>query len=127
MHYVFVSSSEPDNVLDMPANAGYNAAKVLACLQELADAGHTFSALSPPEDERETLYFAAASQAARLRIQVSRVFGSRRLSGAGGFGREVPALLVYESEHGTLLDIYRQTHKHDPVDTTILDYLCTAA
>jgi hypothetical protein len=56
---------------------------------------------------------------------VSRVFGSGRQSGVDWFGKEVPALLVYESEGGKLVDIRPHSHKHDPVDVTIMDYFAS--
>lgn len=58
---------------------------------------------------------------------MSRVFGSRQRSGVDWFGKQVPALLVYESEGGRLVGIYPYSHKHDPVDTTIMNYLASAS
>ena len=78
------------------------------------------------DEQREDTYYDASVQASRLGIQISRVFGSQQQSGVHGFGTRVPALLVHDSEGGKLVDVYPHSHKHDPVDTTILDYLESA-
>lgn len=124
---MFVAPANADEVLGIPANEGYDALVVVGHLQRLASSGHTFAAEPVSEQQRQQLYFESASQASRLRIQVSRVFGSQRQSGVAWFGTKVPALLVYEAPRRKLVGIYPHSRKGDPIDTTILSYLMAAA
>jgi hypothetical protein len=126
MFYVLIAPSDDYGVLDIPANRGYNPEVVRTHLEQLAAEGHMVTSEPVADNERKNAYFAAASQAGRLGIQVSRVFGTRRHSGVDCFGKEVPALLVYDYEGGKLVDIYPHSHKHDSVAETIVGYLAAA-
>jgi hypothetical protein len=123
MFYVLIAPPDEDEVIDIPANRGYDADLVRGHLARLAADGHTVVDEPLSEEQRRNAYFDASNQARLLHVEVSRVFGSRRRSGVDWFGKVVPALLVYESEGGKIVGIYPHSHKHDPVDTTIVDYL----
>lgn len=77
------------------------------------------AAMSGPE--REAAYFDAAAVAVRRHVQVRRVFGSNRASGMAFFGREVPALLVYDREGAPPVDVVPREQGSALV--TIRDYV----
>lgn len=123
MLYVLIAPPDGQEVIDIPANRGYEPEVVRGRLAQLVAAGHVVVDEPLSEQDRQNAYFRAAGAAHVLRVEMSRVFGSRRRSGADAFGKEIPALLVYASPGGKLIGIYPHSHKHDPVETTIVDYL----
>ncbi len=126
---MLITPSEATQIFAVPENAGYDGEKVRALL-ELADAnGHSHEIVDSDglsEDERESQYFEVGVRAAALRLRVSSHFGSRRSSGASGFGREVPALVVYDRIGGTVIDVYPHSRKGGPLET-IADFLAAEA
>jgi len=72
------------------------------------------------EVDRQKLYFSIVPLSVRLKFQIRRVFGSRRIS-ASLFGLQVPALLVYEGNEKNPVDVYPKIHKGRVV--TISEYL----
>jgi hypothetical protein len=120
MHVILVAPSQPGTVLDIPANRGFELRGLIDLLDALADHGLCCewidsSALS--EERISTLYWQAAGLAVGSHIRASRVFGSRRTSGLSGFGKEVPALLVYDSNEGPLIGIFPHASKFGPLVT----------
>lgn len=125
MHFILIAPPDDDIVFDAPANRNYQRDAVGQQLDRLSRIGHTIVTAPVTDDARAQAYGIAAAYASRLGIQISRVFGSRHHSGVDHFGREVPALLVYESENGALVDVYPHSHRRDSVDTPILEYLAS--
>jgi hypothetical protein len=75
------------------------------------------------EDDRARGSGACPLSAATNRYKISSVFGSRKQGDGPYFGRQIPALLVYEGrEASTLVDAFpHQTQNREY--TTIADYL----
>ena len=71
------------------------------------------------EADRQKLYFSIVPLSVRLKFQIRRVFGSRRIA-ASLFGLQVPALLVYEQDDENPVDVYPTSHKGHVV--TISEY-----
>lgn len=129
-HLVLIAPSDGTKIFtDDPANAGYDGERVRALL-ELADVnGDSYEVVDSDglsEDDRENRYLAVGVRAAALRIRLSSHFGSRNDSGASGFGREVPALVVYDKIGGTVIDVYPHSRKAGPLET-IADFLAAEA
>lgn len=125
MHLRLIAPSDMGKVLDDPANEGFDLGWIHQLLEQLRGRGHSYEVVDSdtlPEEARQSTYLDAASRALRLRIRISQVFGSRRQSGASGFGTMVPALLVHEHEGGSLIDVYPHTLKDGPM-TTIRGFL----
>ncbi|MCM8803571.1 MAG: hypothetical protein NC827_09775 [Candidatus Omnitrophica bacterium] len=58
-----------------------------------------------PEEERLQAYFKAVTPSVWKKYRIRRVFGSRNYP-ATFFGREVPALLVFENNKSIASDVY---------------------
>jgi hypothetical protein len=120
-----LAPSDPALIMDIPANLGYEPSEIGRLLAERAARGDTVDTNPVSNADRESIYFAVATQAHLLGIKVSQVFGSRKHSGAEGFGTTVPALLVYEHGGGRLLGVF--PHQTSPgVIHTIVQFLTTA-
>lgn len=109
-HLVLIAPSHRAEVLvDDRANAGYDDAAIRVLLERAAGQGDSFEVVDADglsEADREKRYFEAGVRAAALRIRLSDHFGEHGERGRSGFGREVPALLVYDRRGGTLVDVY---------------------
>lgn len=91
-----------------PANEGFDLREVKAMFQQLEALGVScvlIDAKTKPADELANLYLEATLPTARKKYQVRQVFGSKRHAGYL-FGREVPALLVYEPGKPHPVDVY---------------------
>ena len=80
-------------------NEGFDLNEVLRILGRLEPLGVQWEVTDSgtiSEEELGNLYLEATVPTARKKYRVRQVFGSKRRAG-GLFGREVPALLVYES------------------------------
>jgi len=92
----------------LPENAGLDLRAIKAVLQRLEELGVSWEivdVLTWSTQELTNLYLEAILPTARRKYQVRQVFGSKRRAGFL-FGREVPALLVYESEGQYPVDVY---------------------
>ncbi|MFC1902845.1 hypothetical protein ACFLX4_02095 [Chloroflexota bacterium] len=58
-----------------------------------------------PEEQIQNAYAEAIQLAVSRKFMIRRVFGTKHRSGFR-FGKEVPALLVYEGEQEKLIDVY---------------------
>jgi hypothetical protein len=94
---------------DVPANKGYrNVANLLRLLSRRGIESETIDIVRLSPDDLLKAYNDAVAPSVRKKFGIRRVFGSRRRSGSF-FGREVPALLVYEEEdRETPGDVYPQ-------------------
>jgi len=91
---------------DNQANAGLNEA--MERLHRLRDRGIACEKIDTALLPDETIYKAyvdAWTPSIAKKFGIRRVFGTRRRSGCY-FGREVPALLVYEDDSESPIDIY---------------------
>lgn len=101
---LYRSSSRPPD--DVPTNKGYkNVTNLLRLLSHKGVESETFDTDTLPTDDLLTAYNDAVIPSVRRKFGIRRVFGSRRKSGSF-FGREVPALLVYEDEGEVPVDVY---------------------
>ncbi len=84
--------------MDLPANRGFDLAKIKALLQQLETLGVSWEATETStmsEEELSKLYVEAIIPAVNNKYPVRKIFGSNRNSGFL-FGKGVPALVVYE-------------------------------
>lgn len=91
-----------------PVNEGFDLEEIRAILQQLEELGvssEIVDFMTKSDEERTDLYLEATLPTARKKYQVRQVFGSKRHAGYL-FGREVPALLVYEPEKQYPVDVY---------------------
>ena len=109
-HLVLIAPSDLVTIdTDNSANAGYDDPEIRALLKRAEADGDSVAIIDSgelSEADREGRYFTAGVRAAALRLRLSGHFEKGRVSGASGFGREVPALLVYDAPGGTLVDVY---------------------
>lgn len=110
---------------DVPENEGFDLDEVLRLLEGLKDQAiysvTDTSALSKGDlYEVYKLAMVPAVRKGRTGYNIRRVFGSRRISGHY-FGREVPALLVYEEEGKNPTDVY--PHQIGATVKTIREFL----
>lgn len=92
----------------LPDNEGFDLREIRAIferLEELGVSSEIVDTLTMSDEERTDLYLEATLPTARKKYQVRQVFGSKRHAGFL-FGREVPALLVYESGKQYPVDLY---------------------
>jgi hypothetical protein len=125
MHLVLVAPADCEEILDIPANCGYQPQRVLELLDALATVGISWESLDSSSVGAERLsgmYWEAAALAVRRHIQVSGVFGSRRASGLCAFGMQVPALLIYSLKGGPLAGVFPHASKRGPL-VTITSFL----
>ncbi len=125
MHLILVAPAELTKILDVPANREYAPQRVLDLLDTLAAHGVGWDSLDSSAvfpERLSALYWEAAIVAMQLHIQVSRVFGSRRMSGLSGFGTQVPALLTYDLKGGLLTGVFPHSRRRGPL-VTITSFL----
>jgi hypothetical protein len=113
--------------IDSPANEGLE--KALECLPHLEAKDIPVEIVDSNKLSREELrqaYFDACQPAVFKHIGVRLVFGSRRRGGGPFFGKEVPALLVYEEEQGKYpSDVYPHQKPGGGPLVTIKDFVLT--
>lgn len=110
-------------LLDTPANQGFQLEEIRALLKQLEAQGVQLELVDTgnlSDEARMQAYLEAAMPAIRRKYRVQRVFGSKRFSGRY-FGKEVPALVVYEEEDRPPLDIY--PHNKEGRVVTIREFL----
>lgn len=91
-----------------PDNEGFDLREFRTILERLEKVGvssEIVDTMTTSDEERANLYFEAILPTALKKYQVRQVFGSKRHAGYL-FGREVPALLVYEPETSYPVDVY---------------------
>ncbi len=84
--------------LESQENEGFELAKIESLLEQLEKLGVAWKTIDPStmsEDQLSELYVQSTLPAVHRKYHVRQVFGSKRHS-ASLFGKEVPALLVYE-------------------------------
>jgi len=94
--------------LELPPNRGFDLSKIKGLLEQLEQIGVSWEAIETSkfsEEELSSLYFEAIRPAIYNKYPVRQVFGSKRNSGFM-FGKEVPALVVYESGKDYPSDVY---------------------
>ena len=90
------------------ANKGFDLADIKATLQRLRQLGvsaETIEISTMAEEKLSNLYSEATLPAVFKKYHVRQVFGSKRNSGFR-FGKQVPALLVYEPGNKYPSDVY---------------------
>lgn len=103
--------------MDVQPNQGFDLGKIRVLLVQLERLGVSWESLDTSkmsQEELSNLYFEAVAPAVNRKYHVRQVFGSKRQS-AIFFGREVPALLVYEPARKYASDIY----PHRAGDSTV--------
>jgi len=91
-----------------PDNEGFDLEEIRSILERLEASGipsEIVDMMAKSEEEQADLYLEATVPTARKKYQVRQVFGSKRHAGSL-FGRQVPALLVYESGKPYPVDVY---------------------
>lgn len=91
-----------------PDNEGFDLREIRALLQRLEELGvpsEIVDTMTKSDEERTDLYLEAILPTALKKYRVRQVFGSKRHAGFL-FGREVPALLVYEPGKQYPVDVY---------------------
>jgi len=107
----------------LPHNEGFDLQEIRTILQRLEESGvssEIVDVMTKSDEERTDLYLEAIRPTARKKYQVRQVFGSKRHAGYM-FGREVPALLVYEPGKQIPVDVY--PHRHGTRAVTIRAFL----
>lgn len=107
--------------LDQPANHGFREAMdILASLGSLDIVCEMIDTDGLPNDKVYEAYADAWRPSISKKLAIRRVFGTRRRSGRF-FGKEVPALLVYDEDCGHPIDVY--PHEELGRIITIRDFL----
>jgi hypothetical protein len=110
-----------DTTVEPFATVAGDIARILTVLKSLQERGLDVE-LTDTSEWTGSMLYEVYSEVARLaavkRIRVRKVFGTARDSGKY-FGREVPALLVYEEDN--LVDVYPKIDRGKLI--TIEDYL----
>ena len=107
--------------LDYPPNNGFSEAMdILASLQSQGIIYEKIDTTELPDDKVYEAYADAWHPSVSKKFGIRRVFGTRRRSGCF-FGREVPALLVYEDSDSRPCDVYPQERLGQTI--TIKEYL----
>lgn len=91
-----------------PENEGFDLREIRTLLERLEKLGvssEIVDTMTTSDEERTDLYLQATLPTARKKYQVRQVFGSKRHAGYL-FGREVPALLIYEPGKPYPVDVY---------------------
>lgn len=94
--------------LDSPENEGFDLSKMESLLKRLERLGVAWEAIDSaaiPADQLSDLYLESTVPTAHRKYHVRQVFGSKRHSGFL-FGKQVPALLVYEPGGRYPSDVY---------------------
>lgn len=113
--------STKQHPLDDPTNHGFSeAVDLLAFLQSQGIICEKIDTTELPNDKVYEAYAAAWHSSVSKKFGIRRVFGTRRRSGCF-FGREVPALLVYEDSGRHPIDVYPQERLGRTI--TIKEYL----
>ncbi len=102
-----------------PDNEGFDLEEIRGLLQQLEGSGvssEVVDVMTKSDEERADLYLEATLPTARKKYRVRQVFGSKRHAGHL-FGKEVPALLVYEPGTPYPVDVY--PHRSRGRTTTI--------
>ncbi len=73
-----------------------------------------------PKEQIQNAYAEAIPLAVSRKFRIRRVFGTKHQSGSR-FGKEVPALLVYNGEQEELIDIYPRIEEQYRI-VTICDF-----
>ena len=103
--------------LDVPPNKSVNEVlNLLGLLQKKGVSNEIIDTDSLSEEEIQKVYLAAVVPSVFKKFGIRRVFGSRRRSG-WLFGREVPALLVYEEGEQYPADVYPRDEGRGRVKT----------
>jgi len=104
-----------------PANQGFSEAMdLLAVLESQGIHCDRIDTVRLPNEKVYEAYADAWTPSVSRKFAIRRVFGTRRRSGCY-FGREVPALLVYEDSNGDPIDVY--PHEKLGRTVTIKDFL----
>lgn len=109
---------------DVPANEGLDEALgLISTLQSEDVSVEIVDASKLSREELQEIYLSKACiPAVRNHVRIRRVFGSKRRGGGPFFGREVPALLVYEDgEHPS--GVYPHEKPGGVAVVTIRDFL----
>jgi len=91
-----------------PDNEGFDLREIRTILERLEKLGvssEIVDTMTTSDEERTDLYLEATLPTARKKYQVRQVYGSKRHAGYL-FGKEVPALLVYEPGKPYPVDVY---------------------
>ena len=102
---LFRSQTRP---IALPDTEGFDLREIRTILERLEKLGvssELVDTMTMSDEERTDLYLEATLPTARKKYQVRQVFGSKRHAGFL-FGREVPALLVYEPGKQYPVDVY---------------------
>jgi len=92
--------------IDVPANRGFHEVmNILWLLKKRGINNEVIDTDSLPEEDIQKAYQDAVIPSVYKKFGIRRVFGSRRRSG-WLFGKEVPALLVYEEGEKYPYDVY---------------------
>jgi hypothetical protein len=118
--------SSEHTLLDTPDNAGFDLDKALSLLEKLVRQGKLVYEVIDTSRLSSREVYEAYTQATipavvkgRVGYNIKHVYGSRRKSGVY-FGREIPALLVYE-EGENPSDVY--PHRLGEAEITIKEFL----
>jgi hypothetical protein len=106
-----------------PDNEGFELREIREILQRLEELGVSSEVLdmrAASDEERIDLYLESTLPTARKKYRVRQVFGSKRHAGYL-FGREVPALLVYEAGKQSPADVY--PHRNRGRTMTVREFL----
>ena len=109
--------------LDSLENEGFDLPKIKGLLERLEKSGVAWVAIDSlrmSAEELSDLYFECVGAAVYQKYRVRQVFGSKRHSGFL-FGKEVPALLVYEEWKEHPSDVY--PHRGGESTVTIRTFL----
>ena len=119
----YARGSETDN----PANRGLaDALELLSAVEADGISVEIVDAKKISREELREAYFKACQPAVFKHFGIRLVFGSRRRGGGPFFGKEVPALLVYEEEEsGYPSEVYPHQKPGGGPLVTIKDFLMT--
>jgi hypothetical protein len=111
------------NKLDARASKDFQLEEIRAMLEQLATRGVRFEIVETstlPDEALIKTYLEAVTPAVWRKYRVRQVFGSQRHPGRL-FGKEVPALVVYEGENHVPTDVY--PHEEGGRIVTIREFL----
>jgi len=113
-----------ERLFDLPPNKGFEEAlKLLSLLQEKGISVEIINTNKLPKEKLQITYEKACKVAIWKHIGIRRVFGTKRRGGGLFFGKEVPALLVYEGEGEYPSDVYPHREPGKGPLITIRDFL----
>jgi hypothetical protein len=120
----YARGSETDN----PANRGLaDALELLPAVEAQDISVEIVDTKKISREELREAYFKACQPAVFKHFGIRLVFGSRRRGGGPFFGKEVPALLVYYEEEGSVYpsEVYPHQKPGGGPLVTIKDFLMT--